>query len=205
MAVKYELYRYSGIATTEIKKRGYFPRVVNHDRASLEDIVDFISSNSTYDRPTIVGAIEALGEATTRLLKAGKSVHIPGFGTFNVSAKCEKPILENNGRNLQVKLKDITFRPDAKLWNSLADIKFVHSTANTHADVRDEGEWEQLVTDYFKTNRFLTLKGLQTCSNACATTCWKRLRRWESEGKLVNVGPQKRRLYERAKGAFGNL
>jgi len=203
MAVKYELYACPENLTTNNKKGEYYPRVITNDTAKINDIVNLISERSCYSAPTVIGCLSALSEVLSETLKSGRKVQLPGIGYFGLSIESEKPVREMNARNIRIKLKNVTYQPDAELRKSLADTEFRCTAREIHIDMLTEEQWEELVTDFLKDHSSITISDLVQLSKASRTSTWRHIKEWVIEGRIENVGTARRQLFIPTKNNFG--
>lgn len=201
MAIKYELYPITGITQENEKEKRFYPRVVCHNTRSNEDIAEKLHHRSTYTPGELIGMLESIANIMHEMISNGECVHLDGIGFFQATATCRKPIKEMNARNLKIELKDVTYRPDAKMKRAMAHATFECSGANTHFDVRSEEEWDNLLEEMFAKEEYITAKDLEMKTNTNRTAVCKRLRHWMDNGKIRNVGTKKIAIYKRCNNA----
>lgn len=199
MSIKYQLYPVTGITNDSNEKNRFYPRVICHSTINNEDIAEKLQYSSGFSKGNVIGLLEALADIMQQTMSNGESVHLEGIGYFQPTAICHKPIDKMNARNIKVELKDIVYRPDSYMKNTMLKAEFMSSGKNSHFNVFSDNQWEQLLNKLLTEQKFITSTDLMRESGANRTAVWKRIRHWMQEGKIRNIGSARQGIYEKAK------
>ena len=136
----------------------------------------------------------------------GCQVHIDGLGYFSptliVKGKV-RPKIPLRDRNRMVHFKDISFRMDKELHESVGTPDLVMTRWEAHSQLSTREEREQRMTDYFSRHEFVTRRQLQFLLGLKKTVAVEQLRQWREAGLLLNKGSDRQPIYVPAPGCFG--
>lgn len=203
MAVKYELCHCPVSLLDKENSKKYYPRTLDLETAGVKEIANRISDISTFSEADVMAMVQALGDMMGKLLKEGKRVYLPGIGYFHLTIEGKQRIIDPESKKIQLNVKDVNYRVDKVLKDSLSGIQFQRVIAGKQGVAFDSKNLDKLLTDFFIENKQLTRHDLEKLGGITSTTAWRILRQLVKEGKLVNFGSGHKSLYEPAKGCFG--
>lgn len=101
-----------------------YPNIVSYKNIKSDDLIEYMVSNSSVSKSTVLAAIGALRQLFSNYVLNGHRVQIPQLGIFGVSAKTRAVVtLEECGADCVKKLK-LQFKPNTMLRNACKSVKF---------------------------------------------------------------------------------
>lgn len=129
MAIKYKMiHRGDYLNPDEKKKTGYYPQIVRSKTMNLEELAMNIAKGKRLQAFEIKSTLELLMACIEDELLDGNSVCLDGFGTFSLSAQCNRSVSDPKEiRAESIEIKRVTFTPSQPLRKRLKNAKFVRA------------------------------------------------------------------------------
>ena len=182
MAIDYKLMR----ATGGLPKNAELKVItVERQTAGLRRMSKSIEQATSLTTGDILATIIALKSEIIAELKMGNRVHIPGIGYFSLALKGDiyRDSRTNRPRLRNAAIRKIKFRPDAEFLRDLGGIEIRNITDEYGMTaVPNSDEIEQF-------RRSLDLS---------KSTSYRLLTKLEVEGKIVNIGSRRCKLFRKA-------
>lgn len=201
MAVKFEFYQ-SPNSIGNSKKR-YHARVVNQQHISSDQLAEEISHNCSLTEADIKAALVALSEQMAEHLKNGKRVHLEGIGYFQITLQCPETKNPKNTRAEDVRFKNVRFRADQSLKNSLQNLKTKRSPEKIHSADISEEKLEERLSEHFRTTPILTRKTFEELFHLTTPTACRTIKKLVEAQRLKNIGTPHHPVYIALPGHFG--
>ncbi len=100
----------------ENRKQGLYPRVIRKRTVGLRELCESGSEGTTFNVIEMEAAVQLAIRQLIKELADSNHVCIEGFGTFSVSAKAVRPVLEQQDiRAESISLKRIVFKTSKTL------------------------------------------------------------------------------------------
>ena len=129
MSINYKMiHRGDYLNPDEKKKTGYYPQIIRSKTVHLEEMATSIAKGKRLQAFEIKGTLELLMACIEDELLNGNSVCLDGFGTFALSAQCNRQV--NNPKEIRaesIEVKRVTFTPSLPLRKRLKNATFVRS------------------------------------------------------------------------------
>ena len=129
MSIKYKMiYRGDYLNADEKKQTGYYPQVIRSATVNLEEMATIIAKGKRLQAFEIKSTIELLMACIEDELLEGNSVCLDGFGTFSLTAHCNRRV--DNPKEIRaesIEVKRVTFTPSQPLRKRLKNAKFVRA------------------------------------------------------------------------------
>lgn len=168
----------------------YFPRLRGNGTIGMEDLCrQATKHNSVFHYGDLIAAFCTMQHEMSRQLAMGKTIRIPGFGSF-------RPTIESNGKvkaaqrrkKKAVRLKGIAFTPDDKFVNSLGEPDFRWLPSGSHHLAYDAGQLKAGLSEHLATHPTITCAEFASTFHLGRSTANKYLRQLVDEGYLIRTG-----------------
>lgn len=201
--MEFEFYLSPNCVGTNRKR--YHARPTNQQNVDNEMFIKKMCSRSVAGEAETQAVMLRAADLLAELLAEGCHVHLDGIGSFQVSLSCPETRTMSSTRSGSVGIKSVTFRPAKELLKEVRD-KAVLKRAKIKNHSNEDGEMDTLLLklgEYFRTNRFINTRILESDFGILTKTAQRRIRRLVEMGKIRNVGTDRRHpLYEAVPGAF---
>lgn len=127
MSISYKMIeRWSNINPTGEKKSGFYPQIVRAKTVTIEDLALSVSKGKKLQAIETKSTIEMLLSCIEAELLNGNNVCLDGFGTFMLSARSKRPVIDPAEiRAESIEVKRVSFRPSLPLRNRMKVAKFI--------------------------------------------------------------------------------
>ena len=194
MPIEYDFYRNPNSQGTN--KKRYHARVVSSDRISTNELAEEIQNECSLTIADVKAVLIALGDKLAKHLGNGSKVHLEGIGYFQVNLQCKEEVRTTHTiRSENVEFKSVSYRADNELKKHLRNQKIQRSQTKIHSVEMTEEEFDQALTEYFKTHETLTRHQFQTLCSQVKSTAHRILLKLVEEGKLRNVATSHSPVY----------
>lgn len=203
MAIIYDWYDNPG-TSGDLEEKGLHPRIFLNGKIDTAKLCKMVHERSSLCVGDVKSAIDTLAEICSEELCEGREVHIEGLGYFAPILKSTQKVTSNTpNKTNKLALKTIGFRPDARLRESLREVKACQSKYTRHSSPLSEVEIDIRLKDYFAGHDVMLRSDFQEVCSMVKTTANRHLRRLLEEGKLRNIGSRKQPIYVPAPGYYG--
>jgi len=129
MSIKYKMiHRGDNLNPEGEKKTGFYPQVVRSQTVDIEHLASQVAHGKRLNTIEIKANIELLLACIEDELLNGNNVCLDGFGTFALSASCNKHVENpNDVRAESISVKRVTFTPSKPLIKRMKGAKFKRS------------------------------------------------------------------------------
>lgn len=175
-----------------------FPRITDSEIVNEQQLAELMASHGSLSRGNAKVALGDLAEVMADLLREGKTVNIPMFGSFKLSIGTDSEIRPDCDRRMQsIVVRGVKFQPDQELVDAIGKPTF-HWKPTTGVAIAPTAEQliPQLLT-YFKTHDSITREEFERIFGLKRTTAYMRLKELVKMGVIVAVGNGRERKYVR--------
>lgn len=186
------------------EEKGLHPRPFLNGKVSTAQLCEWIHARSSLTVGDAKSALSTLVQLCGEELREGREVHIEGLGYFAPTLQAtQKVTRQTPNKNMKLRLKGISFRPDVRLKAALAGAKITRSKYTRSAQRLSEVEIDMRLKDYFAEHDVMIRYDFQELCSMSRTTANGHLRRLQDEGKLINLGRRTQPIYRPAPGYYG--
>ena len=204
MAIQYDFYRNPNSGGAN--KERYHARVVSSGQISTEQLAKEINQECSLTPADIKAVLVSLSDKLAKHLSEGHKVYLEGIGHFQVNLRCKEEVRTvNASRSESIEFKSISYRADNELKKHLKKQKVRRSRVKKHSHPMTEEEIDQILTEYFSTNTFLTRQKFQLICSQVQTTANRILKRLVEYGKLKNIASPHHPVYIPDNGNFSRF
>ncbi len=127
MSIKYKMIRRGDNLNPEGKKKtGFYPQVVRSKTVNTEQMALSVARNRKFNAIETKATIEMLLVSIEEELLNGNSVCFEGFGTFSLTAQCNRHVSNpQDVRAESIEVKRVVFTPSSKMRSRMKGAKFV--------------------------------------------------------------------------------
>lgn len=173
-----------------------FPRITDSIIVNEQQLAELIASHGTLSRGNAKAALGDLAEVMADLLREGKTVNIPMFGSFKLSIGTDSEIRPDSDRRMQsIVVRGVNFQPDQEFMDAIGKPTFQWKPTT---GVAIAPTLEQLIPQlliYFKTHDSITRKEFERTFGLKRTTAYMRLNDLIDKGVIEAVGSGRERRY----------
>ena len=166
-----------------------FPRITDSKIVNEQQLAELMASHGTLSRGNAKAALGDLAEVMTDLLREGKTVNIPMFGSFKLSIGSDSEIRPDSDRRMQsIVVRGVNFQPDQEFMDAIGKPTFQWKPTT---GVAIAPTLEQLIPQlliYFKTHDSITREEFERIFGLKRTTEYMRLKELVKMGVIVAVG-----------------
>lgn len=205
MAIKYSWYENPNASGEENDQdRGLHPRPIMNGKTTMKQLCREVQHSSALSVGDVMNAIDNLTRICGRDLSEGREVHIEGLGYFAPTLETVGKVTRSTKQKYRkVRLKGISFRPDAKLKRMVDEAKMYTSKYANHSARLSDEEIDKRLTDHFARHDALTRFEFERLCSMTRSTATLHLRRLREAGKLKNVGRPQQPVYRPTPGHYG--
>ena len=204
MPIQYEFYRNPTSQGTN--KKRYHARVVPAGRISTDRLAKEIQKECTLTVADVKSVLIALADKMSEHLGEGRKVHLEGIGYFQVNLHCKEEVRTMHGaRSENIEFKNVSFRADVDLKDSLKKQKIHRSRNKPHSMPMTDKEIDEKLTEHFASKAILTRRDFQfLCLQVKPTAC-RMLRKLVEDGKLKNISTPRNPVYVPDNGHYASM
>ena len=166
-----------------------FPRITDSKIVNEQQLAELMASHGTLSRGNAKAALGDLAEVMADLLREGKTVNIPMFGSFKLSIGTDSEIRPDSDRRMQsIVVRGVNFQPDQEFMDAIGKPTFQWKPTTGVAIAHT---LEQLIPQlliYFKTHDSITREEFERIFGLKRTTEYMRLKELVKMGVIVAVG-----------------
>lgn len=193
-------------------KRILYPRMKLYGQADLDNIIDKISTASSFTKGDIVGLIRSVTDEIANQMALGYSVKIDRLGVFTPALGLRKGRERESGeeggekRNAaSICLKDIHFKADKELLRNTAlrcNLKRSTEKFRQSSQLFSPQERLERAKDYLERNAFMTLADYCRLTGLLKTSASRELQKWiaQPESGIGYKGRGTHKIYILRKG-----
>ena len=175
-----------------------FPRITDSKIVNEQQLAELMASHGTLSRGNAKAALGDLAEVMADLLREGKTVNIPMFGSFKLSIGTDSEIRPDSDRRMQsIVVRGVNFQPDQEFMDAIGKPTFQWKPTNGEAIAPT---LEQLIPQlliYFKTHDSITREEFERIFGLKRTTAYMRLNDLIDKGVIEVVGSGRDTKYVR--------
>ena len=175
-----------------------FPRITDSEIVNEQQLAELVASHGTLSRGNAKTALNDLAEVMADLLREGKTVNIPMFGSFKLSIGTDSEIPPDSDRRMQsIIVRGVNFQPDQELLDAIGKPTFLWKpTTGVAIAPTLEQIIPQLLT-YFNAHDSITRDEFERIFGLKRTTAYMRLKELKEMGVIQTVGNGRERKYVR--------
>ena len=196
MELKYDIYALRNSQGTGEDRQ--YVRIVQHDPMSEKALLERIQNRCSLTRGDVAAVLAELHDIAVHEFSTGRRFYIPEIGYFSLAASLEMPE-ENPDKKItgkEVRVTGINFRPEAKLLKEVQrNVHFVRSRYTNQSTVYTEEKLLNGITEYLKTNRYITARIIRHQFGLTQYTTQKWLKHFCEKGLLVKDGTPRAPIY----------
>lgn len=175
-----------------------FPRITDSEIVNEQQLAELMASHGTLSRGNAKAALGDLAEVMADLLREGKTVNIPMFGSFKLSIGTDSEIHSDTDRRMQtIVVRGVNFQPSQEFMAAIGKPSFQwkSKTGVVIAPTTDQ-LIPQLIT-FFKTHDSITREEFERTFGLKRTTAYMRLKELVKRGVIQAIGNGRERKYVR--------
>ena len=175
-----------------------FPRITDSKIVNEQQLAELMASHGTLSRGNAKAALGDLAEVMADLLREGKTVNIPMFGSFKLSIGTDSEIHSDTDRRMQtIVVRGVNFQPSQEFMAAIGKPSFQwkSKTGVVIAPTTDQ-LIPQLIT-FFKTHDSITREEFERTFGLKRTTAYMRLKELVKRGVIQAIGNGRERKYVR--------
>ena len=197
MAANYDL-RENPNPKKDGKKQPLYARIVSKGTITSRELLEDISSGTTFTVADLEGAISALAEKMATHLKNGYNVELGNIGYFSAKLKA-RPVMEKDEiRAASVEFDNVNFRASAWLKkNTRGDLERSSRGFQTSAKLSEE-ERRSLLDKYLDENTYITRTDYTKLTGLLKNNAMKDLKEFVNQGILISSGHRNQMIFLRA-------
>ena len=175
-----------------------FPRITDSEIVNEQQLAELVASHGTLSRGNAKTALNDLAEVMADLLREGKTVNIPMFGSFKLSIGTDSEIPPDSDRRMQnIIVRGVNFQPDQELLDAIGKPTFLWKpTTGVAIAPTLEQIIPQLLT-YFNAHDSITRDEFERIFGLKRTTAYMRLKELVKMGVIQAIGNGRERKYVR--------
>lgn len=197
MAATYDL-RENPNPNKDGKKQPLYPRIVSKGTIPSRELLEEISSGSTFNVGELEGALSALSERISFHLKNGYNVELGKLGYFSAKLKA-RPVMEKDEiRSASVEFDNVNFRASA--WfkkHTRGTLERSNRGFQTSAKLSEE-ERKDMLEKYLDENTYITRTDYTQLTGLLKNNAMKDLKEFVNQGLLVSSGHRNQMIFLRA-------
>lgn len=174
---------------------------IQYQTVGLRRISKNIVQATSLTAGDITATILSLKEEITRELKDGNNVHLPGIGYFSVALKGDiyKDPRSHKPRLRNAEVRTIKFRPDKEFLQEMTMIEVKNVTeVEELASAPTPEEINSTIDELLSKQAIFTVRNFLCSLNISQSTAYRLLNKLEAEGKIVNIGSLRCKLFRKA-------
>ena len=166
-----------------------FPSITDSEIVNEQQLAELVASHGTLSRGNAKTALNDLAEVMADLLREGKTVNIPMFGSFKLSIGTDSEIPPDSDRRMQsIIVRGVNFQPDQELLDAIGKPTFLWKpTTGVAIAPTLEQIIPQLLT-YFNAHDSINRDEFERIFGLKRTTAYMRLKELVKMGVIVAVG-----------------
>jgi len=197
MAATYDL-RENPNPKKDGQKQPLHPRIVSKGTIPSRELLEEISSGTTFNVGELEGALSALAERISFHLKNGYNVELGNIGYFSAKLK-SRPVMEKDEiRAASIEFDNVNFRASA--WfkkQTRGTVERSNRGFQTSAQLSEE-ERRSLLEKYLDENTFITRRDYSFLTGLLKNSAMKDLKEFVNQGVLVSSGRLNQMIFLRA-------
>ena len=183
-----------------------FPRIIDSETVGEKQLAELMASHGSLTRGNAEAALSDMAEAMADLLREGKTIHIPGLGSFKLSIGTDAEIHPDSDRRMQsVEVRGVSFHPDQEFMDAIGRPVFHWEPTTGVAIAPSVSQLIPRLKVYFQTYDSLTRPAFEQLFGLKRTTAYIRLKQLEEMGVIQAVGNGKGTKYVSGKGILSNV
>ena len=166
-----------------------FPRITDSKIVNEQQLAELMASHGTLSRGNAKAALGDLAEVMTDLLREGKTVNIPMFGSFKLSIGTDSEIRPDSDRRMQsIVVRGVNFQPDQEFMDAIGRPTYLWRPTTGVAIAPTADKLIPQLLTYFKTHDSITREEFERIFGLKRTTAYMRLKELVKTEVIVAVG-----------------
>lgn len=172
-----------------------FPRIVNSSVVDEMKLAKIMSEGDAYTRGQIKGVLTVLGDTIAKLLAEGKTVELPGLGTFKLSVGANGKVTLPNISASNVEVRGINFQPADDLMERISKPDFRVVARGAAPVVPLVADMVLPLSEYLDAHGSITRTEFAGLFKLTRATACRRLRELQEMGVIKSEGYNKDTRY----------
>ena len=166
-----------------------FPRITDSKIVNEQQLAELMASHGTLSRGNAKAALGDLAEVMADLLREGKTVNIPMFGSFKLSIGTDSEIRPDSDRRMQsIVVRGVNFQPDQEFMDAIGKPTFQWKPTTGVAIAPTADQLIPQLLIFFKTHDSITREEFERIFGLKRTTAYMRLKELVKTEVIVAVG-----------------
>lgn len=175
-----------------------FPRITDSEIVNEQQLAELMASHGTLSRGNAKAALGDLAEVMADLLREGKTVNIPMFGSFKLSIGTDSEIRPDSDRRMQsIVVRGVNFQPDQEFMDAIGRPTYLWRPTTGVAIAPTADKLIPQLLTYFKTHDSITREEFERTFGLKRTTAYIRLNELVKRGVIQAIGNGRERKYVR--------
>ena len=197
MDLKYDIYNISNVAGSGEERK--YVRLKQQKAMTASELEATIQNRCSLTKGDVAAVLTELRDIAVQEFAMGRRFYIPEIGYFSLSIGLEMPE-DNPDKKItgkEVRLRGINFRPEASFLQEVGRNMrhIVRSEYTSQSRKYDEEKLWAKLQEYFKTERYITLKLMCNQFGLSRYTAQKWLDLFISEGRIIKDGTPHSPIY----------
>lgn len=173
-----------------------FPRITDSEIIGEQQLAELMASHGTLSRGNAKTALIDLAEVMARLLREGKTIHMPTLGSFKLSIGSDAEIHPDSDRRMQsVVVRGVSFQPTQEFMDAIGKPTFQWKPSTGVAIAPTAAQIAPRLMAYFQTHDSISREVFERTFGLKRTTAYMRLKELEKMGMIQAVGNGKETVY----------
>lgn len=173
-----------------------FPRITDSGIVNEPQLAKLMASHGSLSRGNAKTALCDLAEVLADLLREGKTINIPMFGSFKLSIGTDSEIRPDSERRMQsIVVRGVNFQPSQELMETIGKPNFLWKPTTEVAIAPTADQLIPHLLTYFKTHDSITREEFERTFGLKRTTAYMRLKELEKRGVIQAVGSGRETKY----------
>ena len=178
------------------EKPQMFPRITDSDTVGENELAELIASHGSLSRGNVKMALDDLAEVMSALLREGKTIDLPQFGSFKLSIGTDAEIHPNSNRRMRsIVVRGVNFQPTQEFMDAIGKPTFQWKPTTGVAIAPSADQIVPRLAKYFQTHDSITRAQFERTFGLKRTTAYSRLKELEEMGVIQTVGHGKDTVY----------
>ena len=175
-----------------------FPRITDSEIIGEQQLAGLMASHGTLSRGNAKTALTDLAEVMAKLLREGKTIHIPLLGSFKLSIGSDTAIHPDSDRRMQsVVVRGVNFQPTQEFMEAIGKPTFQWKPSTGVAIAPTAAQIAPQLMAYFQTHESISREAFARTFGLKRTTAYMRLKELEKMEMIQAVGNGKETVYIR--------
>lgn len=197
MDLKYDIYNISNVAGSGEQRK--YVRLKQQKAMTASELEECIQNRCSLTKGDVAAVLSELHDIAVQEFAMGRRFYIPEFGYFSLAVGLDMPEDKPNKKitGNEVRLRGINFRPEANLMEDVSREvhHIIRSEYTSQSKMYEEEQLWAKLQEYFKTNRYITIRLMHTQFGLSRHMAQKWLNLFIEKGRMIKDGTPHAPIY----------